>query len=307
MCSRHAAQVLTVLASLVMLVTGAQARLRAPGRYTGVVVFDRWGGCVLCSGYDFNYVSESAKAPLADQDRRRVELDATVVVQMVNPGKALLKEFAQVWTKPPEPPPAADPLRLSLQPAFADGEHASFQITALNTGTSEITLRYDALAAHVLMRRAAGSSVLEPSDSPSVAALTAHFMLEGAGDGPTRVRGGGVLAGVPHAWYVTSALSLPSGVILGPGERTSLTVAVDSRPASTTRSPPTATTVSPAAARRPTPSPSTSAPTAWLTGRPCPSDRIDGTNFKPVRERRLRPVKWPGAFSAHSRSCSSSA
>jgi len=225
---RHA-QVLTVLTSLAALVTPSLAGIRAPGRYTGVVVFDRWGGCVLCSGYDFNYVSESAKAPLEDQDRQRVELDATVVLQVINPGKALLKEFAQVWTKPPEPPPAPDPLRLSLQPAFADGEPARFEITAVNNGAGDMTLRYDALAAHVLTKREA-HGLFQVSDSPSDAVLTAHFMLEEPGRGPTRVRGGGVLAGVPHAWYVTSAMSLPTGVILGPGERTSLTIAVDLPP-----------------------------------------------------------------------------
>ena len=39
-----------------------EAGLRAPGKYSGVVIFDRWDGCTLYSGIYVMYVSEKANA-----------------------------------------------------------------------------------------------------------------------------------------------------------------------------------------------------------------------------------------------------
>ena len=35
--------------------------IRSPGKYSGVVVFDRWDGCTLYSGIYVMYISEKTK------------------------------------------------------------------------------------------------------------------------------------------------------------------------------------------------------------------------------------------------------
>jgi hypothetical protein len=190
-------------------------------------VFDRWGGCVLCRGNYFDYVSESAKDPLKSQDRDLVDLDVTQINQVFNPGEGLIKSFIQVWTKPPAPKPA-DPLRLSVRPAFADGEPAAFVVEALNAGDDEITVSYDRLAVHVMMKRTARNEPFSPSDGPSVAVVLAHFMLEidEPNRGSPRLRGHGVRSSTPYRWQVTGVTSLPREVILRPREATRLNLAV---------------------------------------------------------------------------------
>ncbi len=49
-----------ILASL--FVATASAYLFGPGKYCGVVVFDRWGTCYLVSGPYVNYVASDVKA-----------------------------------------------------------------------------------------------------------------------------------------------------------------------------------------------------------------------------------------------------
>lgn len=212
------------LASLAAVAATAHGGIRAPGRYKGVVVFDRWGGCVLCRGYAIDYVSESAKAPLKDQDRDFVDLDVTHIYQPVNPGNALIKSFIQVWAKPPVPK-RADPLRLSVRPAV-EGGTASFVIEALNTGDEDVTVRYDRLAVHVMKQRASQNGLFRPSDSPSVAVVLAHFLLEDPNRGSPRLRSGGVLANTPYRWELTGVTALPREVRLGPREATRLNLAV---------------------------------------------------------------------------------
>ena len=44
------------------------AGILGPGKYSGVVVFDRWDGCILYRGTYVLYVSENVKEKLRDYD-----------------------------------------------------------------------------------------------------------------------------------------------------------------------------------------------------------------------------------------------
>src|SRR5687768_5339639 len=224
MTPRSLIRCVVCLVFLVAVAATAHAGFRGPGRYKGVVVFDRWGGCVLCRGYVIDYVSESAKAPLKDQDRDLVDLDVTHISQVFRPGDALIKSFIQVWTRPAVPK-RADPLRLSVRPAFNGGPAAAV-VEALNAGDEDVTLKYEHLAVHVLKKRTAPNQPFGVSDGPSVVVVTAHFMLDDLDRGSPRLKSEGVLATIPYRWQVTGVTALPREVILRPREATRLNLAV---------------------------------------------------------------------------------
>jgi len=66
--ARFANTTLLTCVTLVLLTIGlallANAGLRGPGKYYGVVVFDRWDTCFLLSGPYITYISESVKNEL---------------------------------------------------------------------------------------------------------------------------------------------------------------------------------------------------------------------------------------------------
>lgn len=69
------------------------AGLRGPGKYCGVVVFDRWDTCFLLSGPYITYVSERVKNELRPYAGKSMQLDASDVLQANNPGDALIRKY----------------------------------------------------------------------------------------------------------------------------------------------------------------------------------------------------------------------
>ena len=77
---------LPVFVCAILLVLPAQAGKRAPGKYRGVVVFDRWDGCILYSGIYVMYISERTKEKLREHTGKSIQIDAKKVSQPRNPG-----------------------------------------------------------------------------------------------------------------------------------------------------------------------------------------------------------------------------
>ena len=82
----------TLLASLVFILT-AFGGIRGPGKYNGVVIFDRWGGCYLHSGVYLMAISEEAKESLRAYRGKPVLIDAQEVFQPMNPGDGLITKL----------------------------------------------------------------------------------------------------------------------------------------------------------------------------------------------------------------------
>src|SRR4051794_5023656 len=73
-----------------LLAITSSGAIRGPGKYNGVVIFDRWGGSHLYSGSYVMEISESIKdllRPYADQP---LLIDAKEVYQPINPGDGLI-------------------------------------------------------------------------------------------------------------------------------------------------------------------------------------------------------------------------
>jgi hypothetical protein len=70
----------------------AHAGLRGPGKYCGVIVFDRWDTCFLLSGHFITYISDGVKNELRPYTGKAMQLDALEVSQPRNPGDALVRK-----------------------------------------------------------------------------------------------------------------------------------------------------------------------------------------------------------------------
>jgi len=88
-----------------LVATGALALLaygglRGPGKYCGVVVYDRWDTCFLLSGPYITYVSENVKNELRPYAGKTIQVGASDVFQAMNPGDALIRKYKIIGPAP---------------------------------------------------------------------------------------------------------------------------------------------------------------------------------------------------------------
>jgi len=197
-------------AAVTLVTACALAGERGPGKYSGVVIFDRWGGCTLYSGIYVMYVSEHAKEKLRAHAGRCVQVDATEVEQPRNPGDGLIKALTVVG-----PAPAAkewespEGLAIAVAPDFEEGRAPAFVIRAKNVGEKPVSVQMDALAPTLLAAKKKGARGWGPSDGPSAAVVTRQAFWNS--DGPRMDSAGDTIR-----WAVTAPPRLVPHVPLDP-------------------------------------------------------------------------------------------
>lgn len=204
-----------VVAALAVLCATSAGAIRREGKYSGVVVFDRWGGCTLYGGVFVMYISEAVKEQLRAEAGKCVQIDATQVHQPVNPGDGLIKRFTFLGPAPvSEHTAPVDGLKIAAEADFKDGEVPRVVIRVENVGDKPVTVRMDALAPTILATKPKGLGTFCPADGPSVAVVTRQAFWIGL-DGP-RTEMEGVSQSVPYRWWVTSPRVLEKVVALQP-------------------------------------------------------------------------------------------
>ena len=161
----------------------AYAGLRGPGKYCGVVVFDRWGTCFLLSGPYIMYISGRVKNELIPYKGSAIQIDASDVVQPVNPGDALIQKYKIIGPASlANHPPSVEGLELIAQSDFGADGTPTFLIAIHNNGNRPVEVFSSEVAPTVLgtnqgdalswSRWLRPSSSLSPSDGRSVAWIT---------------------------------------------------------------------------------------------------------------------------------------
>jgi hypothetical protein len=209
---------------LVALCFTCEAGYRTAGKYCGVVVFDRWGGCILYSGIYVMYVSESIKNQLRPYRWQAIQIDAKEVSQPHNPGDGLIKRFEYLG-----PAPAGEEtwvrleginLASSVRVAGADKPVATLLVA--NTNRAAVKVWGEKLAFTLLIKRGVHIRGVV-SDGPSFAVITRRSL---ARDGPLW-EAEGTVGGLPHTWSVRRENALPSEFTLAPGEVRNIGVYLD--------------------------------------------------------------------------------
>jgi hypothetical protein len=209
---------------LMTLCLTCEAGYRTSGKYCGVVVFDRWGGCTLYSGIYVMYVSESIKSKLRPYRGQAIQIDAKEVSQPRNPGDGLIKrvdylgpvlEGRQTWVR-------LEGISLTSAVRLAPDGKLVATLTVGNTNRAAVKMSSSALAFTLLTKRDRHNRGAV-SDGPSFALVTRQSL---AGDGP-RWQVEGIAEGVPHTWSVGKDNVLPSEFTLAPGETRNIDVHLD--------------------------------------------------------------------------------
>jgi hypothetical protein len=214
------------VAFIVLLAVAAaplQAGMRGPGKYSGVVIFDRWDTCFLLSGPYITYISSSAKEKLRPYSGQAVQVDATDVFQPDNPGDALIRQYSLVGLAPDSKYVPVNGLSLRIRPASEKGA-LSFFIEIRNTNDCDVWVRTDQIGITVLGTKKA---IRSPSDGLSDAALTRSGLFFGRGGGEWRADDGKLV----HAYFTIEGLSvLQDRVRLGPHASFQARVSLDISP-----------------------------------------------------------------------------
>jgi hypothetical protein len=168
-----------LIASLVstLLTVAAVGGIRGPGKYSGVVIFDRWDGCYLYGGAYLMEVSEKVKEMLRPFAGQAMLIDAKEVFQPMNPGDGLITKL-QVLGPAPEPvatgfgrPSMLEGLSLTVTASFGQDDGDELILRLRNTSDRGREIDTNGLAPTLLAKKQ-GLECFDPSDGPSYAAVT---------------------------------------------------------------------------------------------------------------------------------------
>lgn len=200
------------------------AEYLGPGKYYGVVVFDRWDGCILYRGIYLTYISEAVKEQLRPHARQLVEINATDVFQPVNPGDGRIRKFKYLRPYQTKEKFTVAGIKMRSFPAFKDGERPSVIMELLNTSEQDREILSEELAPTLLTKQPLRLMELSPSDGPSVALLTRRSIENIARYGGS---GSGVARGIPYSWSLAKEDAPPRKFVLKPGEKKQIRITFD--------------------------------------------------------------------------------
>lgn len=148
----------------------AHSGIRGPGKYSGVVIFDRWDSCFLLSGTYVTYISKYQKDDLRPYAGKAMQIDAWDVVQPMNPGDALIRRYRVVGPAPePKRWEILEGIDLKVQGDFTLRGSPKFTIEIRNEGSRLVEIHSYSVGPTLLANFTGG---FNPSDDASQAVIT---------------------------------------------------------------------------------------------------------------------------------------
>ncbi len=201
------------LLALLLLISPATGGIRAPGKYSGVVFFDRWGGCILFSGVYLMYISEDVKESLREYDGQAIEIDVLQVIQPINPGDGLIKRFNVLGTAHAmQTAYTVEGTKLEAQPITIRPPFATLTLTITNERRSAAKINSSEIGFALLAQRTENEPAFSPSDGPSTAAITRTSVLNSHSYGETRIGD----KATSYSYVITDTDRLPASFTLAP-------------------------------------------------------------------------------------------
>jgi hypothetical protein len=191
------------ISALVALASGTlalvvHAGLRGPGKYCGVVVFDRWDTCFLLSGPYITYISDTVKNELRPYAGKAMQVDASDVFQPMNPGDALIRKYKIIGPAPDNQHWATlDGLALRARSDFGPKGVPTFLLEIRNTSSSLASIDPEQVAPALLAPVDEKSPFLT-SDGGSMAVITRSDLVRHGAQQST-------VNGLTHSWSYTVA------------------------------------------------------------------------------------------------------
>jgi hypothetical protein len=205
------------LAAAPILVAG----IRGPGKYNGVVFYDRWDNCYFFSGVYLMYISDAVKEVLRPYSGKSMEIDAKEVQQGMNPGDGLIQKFAVIGESKHDPRPGhqTPPIRgVKLRASVSKVAGRSRAVVEIrNNGSAGITIESDALGFAVIAHYR--PLLICSTDGTSCAVITR--VAATSPDGTRRV------GSQSWGWAFESGNRLPKRFTLRAGEVRIMSVILD--------------------------------------------------------------------------------
>ena len=173
--SRTADLILLALFANTLVAPVLFAAIRGPGKYNGVVFFDRWDNCYLLSSVYLMYISGGAKESLRPYSGKSIEIDAREVDQPMNPGDGLIRKLEVIGesrehSQSVNQLPPIRGVALQATVARVAGEFKA-EIEISNHDSAEVTVNSGELGFAVIAQ-GKPSPLLCPSDGTSCAVIT---------------------------------------------------------------------------------------------------------------------------------------
>lgn len=166
---KNLGQALALLMTVLSISSGAG--IRGPGKYSGVVVFDRWESCYIYSGVYLMYVSKRVSEPLRKYEGQAMIIDALNVNQPLNPGDGRIERFQVIGEATSRRRNVQlDGLSLRVIPSFSAGS-PNFVLEIRNQGHKNVQIHSMELALTLLGKKTR-STFFDPSDGLSTALIT---------------------------------------------------------------------------------------------------------------------------------------
>ena len=203
-------------AAVLFLALSLIAGIRGPGKYNGVVLFDRWGGCHLYGGAYVMEVSESVKGLLRPYANQPVLVDVKEVFQPMNPGDGLITKLevlgpsVETTSATFGKPPLLEDLSLKAFANFSAPTGPELILELRNIGNSKRGVDMQALGPTLLAKKQ-GGECFDPSDGPSFVAVTRtniDYMHQYPTGGRCVVNGKGIRVWLPPGVSVPRAFDL---------------------------------------------------------------------------------------------------
>lgn len=148
----------------------AHADMRGPGKYSGVVIFDRWDTCFLLSGPYITYISEKEKENLRAYRDQAMQVDASEVLQPMNPGDGLIRKYTIVGAAPEDSKQGIEGIRISIESDFDRDRTPTFLIKIENSSDKPVQIEGGEIGLALLGLKIDPS--FNPSDGKSMAWIT---------------------------------------------------------------------------------------------------------------------------------------
>lgn len=202
----------TICLLIGIMIAPLRAGIRGPGKYSGVVFYDRWDNCILFDGVYLMYISEAVKEMLRSHQGQSVEIDAQEVYQPMNPGDGLIRKFTLLGSSVGKAGlPSITGIELKVTRDIADKGPTTLIVDIRNSGLSDISLYSGSLGFAVLASINKQDFVFNPSDGPSYAVITRASLA--APEGRSELRVDGDLR--TYAWRIEQSYLLPRVLKLG--------------------------------------------------------------------------------------------
>jgi hypothetical protein len=202
----------SVLLVLLLLISNSLAGIRGPGKYHGVVIFDRWDASYIYSGVYLMYVSERTKNRLQPYKNRCMRINALEVHQPENPGDGRIGKYTILGpAKTKRAYIRVDGLKLRVTPNLtSDGSVAEFTLEVINESDKVIKVHSNELALTLLKQKEGGEAPLDPSDGPSYAMITRNSFRDSRWQGTSNNLSEGA------TWTIGAQNALPDQFKLQP-------------------------------------------------------------------------------------------